>query len=79
MDTPRTRENISDELETITEEISDGIHEGRYSFSELQEAVMNRTKQTAAATDALIREYPWSAIGLGAALGVLLGLLMARR
>ena len=79
MDMPRTREDVRDDLETITDQISDGIEQGRYSLSQLQETLMSRTKQAAASTDELVRDYPWSAIGVGVALGVLVGFLIPRR
>ena len=83
MDMPRAREEVRedtrDDLDTITDQISEGIDEGRYSLSELQESLVSRTKQAAASTDELVRDYPWSAIGIGVALGVLIGLLIPRR
>ena len=79
MDIPRTREDARDDLETITDQISNGIEQGRYSLSQLQESLVSRTKQAAASTDELIHDYPWSAIGVGVAVGILIGLLMPRR
>ena len=79
MDMPRTREDVRDDLETITDQISDGIEQGRYSLSQLQETLMSRTKQAAASTDELVRDYPWSAIGVGVAMGILIGFLIPRR
>jgi ElaB/YqjD/DUF883 family membrane-anchored ribosome-binding protein len=79
MDTPRTREDMRDDLETITDQISNGIEQGRYSLTQLQDALVTRTKQAAASTDELIHDYPWSAIGVGVALGVLIGFLIPRR
>ena len=79
MDTPRTREDVRDDLETITDQISSGIEQGRYSLSQLQESLVSRTKQAAASTDELIHDYPWSAIGVGVALGVLIGFMIPRR
>jgi ElaB/YqjD/DUF883 family membrane-anchored ribosome-binding protein len=79
MDTPRTREDVRDDLETITDQISDGIERGRYSLSQLQESLVNRTKRAAASTDELIHDYPWSSIGVGLALGILIGFMIPRR
>jgi ElaB/YqjD/DUF883 family membrane-anchored ribosome-binding protein len=79
MDTPRTREDMRDDLETITDQISNGIEQGRYSLTQLQDALVTRTKQAAASTDELIHDYPWSAIGVGVALGILIGFLIPRR
>jgi ElaB/YqjD/DUF883 family membrane-anchored ribosome-binding protein len=79
MDTPRAREDVRDDLETLTDQISDGINQGRYSLTQLQERLVNRTRRAAASTDELIHDYPWSAIGVGVALGLLIGLMIPRR
>jgi ElaB/YqjD/DUF883 family membrane-anchored ribosome-binding protein len=79
MDAPRTREDVRDDLETITDQISSGIEQGRYSLSQLQESLMRRTKQAAASTDELIHDNPWAALGVGVALGILVGFLLPKR
>ncbi|HTG45890.1 MAG TPA: hypothetical protein VK633_15330 [Verrucomicrobiae bacterium] len=76
---PRTREDIRDDLETITEQITDGLEKGRYSLNQLQDALMSRTKDAAASTDRMVRDNPWGAIGVGVAIGALLGFLIPRR
>jgi ElaB/YqjD/DUF883 family membrane-anchored ribosome-binding protein len=79
MDAPRTREDVQDNLESITSQISEGIKKGSYNLSQLQDALMDRTKQAAASTDQMVHENPWGAIGVGVAIGVLLGFLIPRR
>ena len=79
MDMPRTREDLRDDLESLTDQINDGIEQGRYSLSQLQEALVSRTRRAAASTDDLIHDYPWSAIGVGVALGILIGFMLPRR
>jgi ElaB/YqjD/DUF883 family membrane-anchored ribosome-binding protein len=45
----------------------------------LDEEVLERAKHTAKATDEYVHEHPWSAIGIAAAAGLLVGVLIARR
>jgi ElaB/YqjD/DUF883 family membrane-anchored ribosome-binding protein len=45
----------------------------------LEEAVVEKTKAAAKATDEYVQENPWKAVGLGAALGLVVGLLIARK
>jgi len=45
----------------------------------MEEAVVERTKATVKATDDYVNENPWKAIGIGAAVGVLVGALISRR
>jgi ElaB/YqjD/DUF883 family membrane-anchored ribosome-binding protein len=70
---------VREDLETITEQIQNGIEKGRYTLSQLQTAVMDRTKHAAESTDEMVHDNPWAAIGIAAAIGVLFGLLLPRR
>lgn len=45
----------------------------------LQQATLQKGKQIAHDTDAYVHENPWRAIGISAAVGVLIGMLIARR
>jgi ElaB/YqjD/DUF883 family membrane-anchored ribosome-binding protein len=45
----------------------------------LEEAVVEKTKAAAKATDEYVQENPWKAVGLGAAFGVVVGLLISRK
>jgi ElaB/YqjD/DUF883 family membrane-anchored ribosome-binding protein len=79
MDVPRTREEVREDLEAITDQITDGLQKGRYTLNQLQDVLVSRTRRAAASTDRMVHDYPWSAIGAGVAIGVLLGFLMPRR
>lgn len=46
---------------------------------EAQAAVLARTKAAAKVTDDYVRANPWKAVGIGTAVGLVLGLLIARR
>jgi len=41
--------------------------------------VIEKSKAAAKATDTYVKDNPWKAVGLGAAVGVVLGLLIGRR
>jgi ElaB/YqjD/DUF883 family membrane-anchored ribosome-binding protein len=45
----------------------------------LEEAVVEKTREAAKATDEYVHENPWKAVGIGAGVGLLLGLLISRR
>lgn len=45
----------------------------------MEQAVVEKTKEAAKATDAYVHENPWKAVGIGAAAGLVLGLLISRR
>ena len=44
-----------------------------------EETVVQRTKEAAKATDEFVTENPWKAVGVGAAAGILIGMLIARK
>jgi ElaB/YqjD/DUF883 family membrane-anchored ribosome-binding protein len=44
-----------------------------------EDAVIERTKEAAKVTDEYVHENPWKAIGVTAALGLIAGMLIARR
>jgi ElaB/YqjD/DUF883 family membrane-anchored ribosome-binding protein len=45
----------------------------------LEQAVVEKTKEAAKATDDFVQENPWKAVGIGAAVGLVVGVLIARR
>jgi ElaB/YqjD/DUF883 family membrane-anchored ribosome-binding protein len=48
-------------------------------MNEAQAALLVRTKAAAKATDEYVHVHPWQAIGIGTAVGVVIGLLIGRR
>lgn len=46
---------------------------------ELQDAAIQRGREIAHDTDEYVHEHPWRAIGIAGAVGVLVGMLIARR
>lgn len=45
----------------------------------LEQAVVEKTKVAAKATDEFVQENPWKAVGIGTAVGVVIGMLIARK
>jgi ElaB/YqjD/DUF883 family membrane-anchored ribosome-binding protein len=67
------------DLDNLTDQIEEGVRSGRYSWAQIQDAVVTRTREAAETTDEYVRENPWKVIGIAAGLGFVLGLLMAPR
>jgi len=51
----------------------------RGELAEFEQAVKERVMQAGMATDGYVRSHPWEAVGIGAGVGLLVGLLLARR
>lgn len=48
-------------------------------MADAQEAVLAKTRAAAKATDTYVHENPWNAVGVAAAVGLLIGFLVGRR
>lgn len=55
------------------------IQAAKDSMEEVGSAISDRARRSAAATNSYVKENPWQAIGIGAAVGLLLGVVVARR
>lgn len=61
----------------MADRIEEGVRQGLYTWREIQDAVMIKTREAAETTDVYVHEHPWKVVGIAAGLGVVLGLLMA--
>lgn len=55
------------------------LKEAKVRLLEAETVLVAKTKAAAQATDAYVHESPWTAIGVAAGVGVLVGLLFSRR
>jgi len=75
----RETEATGTDLHHLTDQIKEGIREGKYTWREIQQAVVTKTREAAATTDHYVHDNPWQVVGIAAAFGFVLGLLMAPR
>ena len=68
-----------DELAAARAKFERTLSNAKADLMRLEENVVQRTKQAARATDEFVTENPWKAVGVGAAAGILIGMLLARR
>jgi ElaB/YqjD/DUF883 family membrane-anchored ribosome-binding protein len=55
------------------------IENTRERLSELQDTAADKARAAARATDQMVHDNPWKAVGIAAGVGFLLGLLVHRR
>lgn len=67
------------EAEALRERIVAGLREAKVRLSQAEEITVTKAKAAAKATDEYVHENPWKAIGIGSAVGVVIGMLIARR
>lgn len=59
--------------------IEESLREARRNFAEVEATLTTQARDAAKATDAMVQEHPWKAVGIAAAVGFLLGMLIQRR
>ena len=68
-----------DELKAAKAKFEQTLSAAKESLGEYKHTVVEKTKEAARATDEYVHENPWKSVGLGAAVGVVIGMLIARR
>jgi len=68
-----------DELKAAKAKFEQTLVNAKNDLVRLEETVVEKTKEAAKATDEYVKENPWKSVGLGAAVGVVIGLLIARK
>jgi ElaB/YqjD/DUF883 family membrane-anchored ribosome-binding protein len=74
-----TGELSGEELQKGREKIHERVAEARDSVAEFSDDLVRRARKSATSVNQEVHEEPWKAIGVGVAIGLLLGLLFARR
>jgi len=59
--------------------LEDSLKSAKDRIVALEEELAERLKDAGRVTDRYVRDHPWESIGIGAAVGLALGLLIARR
>jgi ElaB/YqjD/DUF883 family membrane-anchored ribosome-binding protein len=68
-----------EDLNKAKRNLSTRIDAAKHSLEEVGGRVAERARTGAAVTNTYVHEQPWVAIGAGAAIGLLVGFLVARR
>jgi ElaB/YqjD/DUF883 family membrane-anchored ribosome-binding protein len=74
-----TAELTGDELSEAREKLQERVAEARESVVDISSDLARKARKTVARANREVHEEPWKAIGTGAAIGLLLGLLFSRR
>ena len=63
----------------LRERLAIRLRDTKERMVDLEVALVDKTKAAARATDDFVHEEPWKAVGVAAALGLALGVLIGRR
>lgn len=74
-----TADQAGEKVNNLRARIQVRLHDAKLRLVDAEEALLAKTKAAARATDEYVHDSPWTAIGVAAAVGVLLGLALGRR
>ncbi len=57
----------------------DALRTARTDLLKLEDSVLARTRMAAQSAQAYVKDHPWKTVGLGAAVGIIVGMLIARK
>ena len=61
------------------ERIQESLRVAKDKLARAEEVVVDKTKAAARATDDYVHDHPWGAVGIAAAVGLVIGMLISRR
>ena len=74
-----TAQEVGDEAAQVRARVQERLHHATQELHDLKEAAHQSTNEAAQATEAFVQEHPWQSLGIAAAAGLVIGLLISRR
>jgi ElaB/YqjD/DUF883 family membrane-anchored ribosome-binding protein len=74
-----TANQTGDRITAARARMEESLAATKKQLAELEENMVEKAKAAAQATDQLVHENPWKSVGIAAAVGLLLGMLIHRR
>ena len=74
-----TASTAGERVAAAREKVQDSLDRAKVKLAEVEDVIIDRSKQAARATDEYVRENPWRAVGIAAGIGVIIGMLISRR
>ncbi len=71
-----TASQAGDKIGVARQKIEQSLIEGKKALADAEKTIVEKSKQAAEIADDYVRDNPWSAIGIAAAIGLVLGLLI---
>ncbi|MFL6658346.1 MAG: YqjD family protein [Massilia sp.] len=68
-----------EELQAARAKFERTLSSAKADLIRIEETVVAKTKEAAKATDEYVHENPWKAVGIGAAAGLVIGMLISRK
>ena len=71
-----TASQAGDKIGVARQKIEQSLIEGKKALADAEKVIVEKSKEAAEIADDYVRENPWSAIGIAAGVGLVLGLLI---
>ena len=71
-----TASQAGDKIGVARQKIEQSLIEGKKALADAEKTIVEKSKEAADIADDYVRENPWSAIGIAAGVGLVLGLLI---
>lgn len=69
----------SDQFNAARDKFESRLRQAKYELRQLEDATLYRARRAARATDHAVHEHPYTAMGIAAGAGLLIGMLISRR
>ena len=73
-----TATQAGEKITVARQKVEQSLIEGKKALADPEKVVVKKSKECAEIADDYVRENPWSAIGIAAGVGLVLGLLIRR-
>lgn len=74
-----TSEEAGDAVADLRARLSDNLEQARDKLHDTEAVLRANAREVAVSADEYVRENPWSSLGMAAAAGLVLGVLLGRR
>src|SRR5512144_604318 len=75
----RAADETGEKARDLRSQVETKLLHAKLRLQELEGQALDQAKEAARATDDLVHDYPWQAIGVAAAIGFVAGLLLNRK
>jgi ElaB/YqjD/DUF883 family membrane-anchored ribosome-binding protein len=74
-----TKGEVGERVDAVRARAEASLRAAKTRLSEVERSVADHAKEATKAADEYVREHPWTAVGIAAAVGVVVGVLLARK
>jgi len=68
-----------EKMADLRERVGERLRDAKLRIADAEAALVDKTKAAARVTDDYVNDNPWRAVGIAAGVGLLLGIIIARR